>query len=279
MSSFPNAAKILVGILSLGWAQFACADNVSLGGVATASSVYSPLNRLPSFAIDNDPVTFWSATTRGSVSVPQWIQVDLGASFKLSEIGLYGHDTDYYDSTFSNIYNLYVSNSVNEIGDIVWGEVIQSGELFDSPDYFDVIPMFGQEIRYIKYEVVGGKHWAYLNELRAVVDQQTITTDLIVTPHDQSCLRSKKRPVGIEVAIIGTTELDVATLDLQSLSFDGLQLAGEGLEDGTCRIVDMNSDFLDDLVCTFAAGDITAQLSGATVNGTAVLAAGTVCIK
>ena len=168
-----NSVKIFIGIFFVCAAQFVYSDNVAQGAVATASSVYTPLNRLPSYAIDDDRVTFWSSTTQGSESAPQWLEVDLGANYKLSEIVLYGHDTDRYDATYSNIYNLYVSTSVDENGDVIWGDVVHSGELFDGPDYYDEIAMCDREVRFIKYEVIGGKHWAFLNELRAVVDSQT----------------------------------------------------------------------------------------------------------
>jgi serine/threonine protein kinase len=59
--------------------------NLALDGTATASSREGPgSGRQASYAIDGDPATRWSS----GFSDPQWLRVDLGARWQISEIGL-----------------------------------------------------------------------------------------------------------------------------------------------------------------------------------------------
>jgi len=106
-----------------------------------------------------------------------------------------------------------------------------------------------------------------------------VSAEIIVTPHDQSCARSKNRPVGISVAILGSAELDVNAIDYSTLSFDGLALDGVGLSDGTCAVEYVNEDDVLDVVCTFTTGDILAELTGELADGTSLVGVGSVCLK
>jgi hypothetical protein len=59
--------------------------NLAPDGTATASSLEGPgSGRQASYAIDGDPATRWSS----GFSDPQWLRVDLGARWQISEIGL-----------------------------------------------------------------------------------------------------------------------------------------------------------------------------------------------
>jgi serine/threonine protein kinase len=59
--------------------------NLALDGTATASSLEGPgLGRQASYAIDGDPGTRWGS----GFSDPQWLRVDLGARWQISEIRL-----------------------------------------------------------------------------------------------------------------------------------------------------------------------------------------------
>ncbi|GIF26816.1 hypothetical protein Ate02nite_95460 [Paractinoplanes tereljensis] len=59
--------------------------NLALDGTATASSMEGTgLARQPSYAIDGDPGTRWSS----GFSDPQWLRVDLGTTWPISEIRL-----------------------------------------------------------------------------------------------------------------------------------------------------------------------------------------------
>ena len=104
-------------------------------------------------------------------------------------------------------------------------------------------------------------------------------SEIVISPHDQSCNRSRKRPVGIEVAILGTAELDVSTIDFSTVDLDGLNIKGDGLDDGTCNVEYVNEDVYLDVTCLFDAGDIETELTAVTLNGDNVSASGSVCIK
>jgi hypothetical protein len=59
--------------------------DLALDGTATASSLEGPgTGRQASYAIDGDPATRWSS----GFSDPQWLRVDLGARWQISEIRL-----------------------------------------------------------------------------------------------------------------------------------------------------------------------------------------------
>jgi hypothetical protein len=62
---------------------------------------------------------------------------------------------------YTNIYNLYKSFNATD-----W-TLIGSGTLVDTEDHIHVLNYESEAMRYIKYEVVGGTHWANLSEMEA----------------------------------------------------------------------------------------------------------------
>lgn len=145
--------------LSLSPANVCFAGNIALDyGVATASSVYFD----PQNAIDGNPLTGWTSGSYGSISNPEWLVVDLQDLYQVSQIDLlywqYG-GSPYFG--YTNEYNLYTS-----VNGIDWSS-IGSGILAEHTDpefYSDTFAVSGDPLRYVKYEVVGGTHWAGICE-------------------------------------------------------------------------------------------------------------------
>ena len=106
-----------------------------------------------------------------------------------------------------------------------------------------------------------------------------IPVDVVVNPHDQRCTKGKNRPVGIEVSIRGSEELDVATIDYSTISAGGLELDGEGLSDGACILEYVDDDEFVDATCRFRTGDIPMNFSGSTLDGDTLVGEGAVCLK
>jgi hypothetical protein len=131
-----------------------------LHGVASANATYDVY--YPSLAIDANWETGWTGPGWGTAGNPFWVQVDLQKSYKVDQIVLvYAHSGAYLG--YSNLYNLYSSNN-----GINWN-LIQSGTLVESTDpavYVTTIPLAANQIiRYARYEVVGGSHWAGILEV------------------------------------------------------------------------------------------------------------------
>lgn len=130
-----------------------------LHGVASANATYDVL--YPSLAIDANWETQWAAPAHGTAENPFWLQVDLQKSYKVDQIVLVFAHSNY--SGYTNVYNLYTS------ADGINWNLVRSGTLVDSLDpavYVTIIPLAANQIiRYAKYEVVGGSHWALMFEL------------------------------------------------------------------------------------------------------------------
>jgi hypothetical protein len=125
---------------------------------ASANSTYSN----PSLAIDGNWENSWVIAGLGSPANPLWLQVNLQKKYQVDQINLvFAHSGTY--TGYTNNYNLYTSvNGVN------WN-LVRSGTLVDSLDpavYVTPIPLTSNQVfQYVKYEVVGGTHWAQLCEM------------------------------------------------------------------------------------------------------------------
>lgn len=154
-----------VTFCGLGESQAATINIAPIYGVASASNAYSADN-LPEAAIDGDEITHWNAGIHASPGTPQWLVVDLQNLFQISEIalqGVIGTPSSFYLG-YSNEYNLYTSTD-----GVTW-TTVGSGTLIEDVDpasYSDIFQLTGtaSTLRYVKYEVVGGTHWAHLGEM------------------------------------------------------------------------------------------------------------------
>ena len=128
--------------------------------MATTNHTYAGSS--PARAIDGDWGTLWNGGDFGSPGNPFWLQVDLQKSYKVDKIVLvFSHNSSTLGQT--NVYNLYTS------ADGINWNLVNSGTLVDSLDpavYVTTIPLTANQIiRYAKYEVVGGTHWANISEI------------------------------------------------------------------------------------------------------------------
>jgi hypothetical protein len=143
--------------------NLANAANIApLYGTTTASSEYSEYWD-SQYAIDGDSSTAWTAVMGGGPNDPQWIIVDLQNQVQITRIDLLF--SQYIGGPFfgyTNEYNLYTS-----IDGADWS-FVGSGILTEHTDpelYTDIYAISGDSLRYVKYEVVGGTHWASITEI------------------------------------------------------------------------------------------------------------------
>ncbi len=129
--------------------------NVALNKPTETSAVYSTFNG--SFAVDGNYQTHWAAPSHATAINPHWLVVDLGSSFTVDKITLTGPSSTYVGYTHQ--YNLYRGATPT-----AW-TLIGSGTLIDTTDPQDTWIPGGNAMRYVKFEVVGGTHWAGLYEM------------------------------------------------------------------------------------------------------------------
>jgi len=131
--------------------------NIALNKPASSNEVY--LDRWPSKAVDGSQATAWNGGRYGSLASPVWLKVDLEAVSSVDRIVLKDIDSpSKYDGLYID-YNLYSS-----VDDQDWTN-IGSGRLVDTLDPIDEVALGGVHMRYIRFDVVGGTHWAHLNEM------------------------------------------------------------------------------------------------------------------
>ncbi len=89
----------------------------------------------------------------------------------------------------------------------------------------------------------------------------------------------------IPVAILGSADLNVSDINVQSLLFDGLELRVRGNKGPFCSIEDSNADAFPDLVCQFeddptnwSGGGTTASVTGELNDGTPIQGTDSICI-
>ncbi|MCX5646755.1 MAG: discoidin domain-containing protein [Phycisphaerae bacterium] len=133
---------------------------------------------LPGNAIDgatgpvNDWTTGWSAGSHGTPSNPHWLVVDLQNAYPVGQITVFGllwEDDPYFG--YTNVYNLYTSTDAANwtlIASDWWAEDT------DASIYSDTYMLSGDPLRYVKYEVVGGTHWADVQEIMTFADVSAV---------------------------------------------------------------------------------------------------------
>lgn len=107
----------------------------------------------------------WNAGTHGTADAPQWLRLDLGAVYQLSEAELrFTYNGSRY-AGFSNVYEFRTSLDGSS-----W-QVAASGTLVDGSTASALNHLWtwstgsGPLARFVEYRVVGGSHWAALGEL------------------------------------------------------------------------------------------------------------------
>ena len=107
---------------------------------------------------------------------------------------------------------------------------------------------------------------------------------------DPNCFNLNGHGV-IPVAILGTNEFDVASVNIDpdavnALAFNGLQVRVRGKKGPLCAIEDTNGDGVTDLVCHFEdepsqwveGTELSATMTGELVDGTPIEGADSICI-
>jgi len=147
------------------------ADQVNIApiyGVASADTYWS--DSLPGNAIDGDRVTLWNAGTWATVGSPHWLVIDLQGEFSVNSIVVVGveHSLGFpWAFGYTNEYNLYKSTSGTDwtlVGSGTWAQDT------DPDIYTNSYQLSGSPVRYIKYEVVGGSHWAAVHEIEVFAE-------------------------------------------------------------------------------------------------------------
>jgi hypothetical protein len=138
-------------------------DDVAKGKTAVADATYSPYSPSPYIAanaVDGDTETLWNG---GDWSM-HWLKVDLGQTYSLSRVDLYGQGS--YGVTF----NLYYS-TIDQAWSDPWTDntnwtFIAPGALSNNNPLAS-INFNSQETRYLKYEVSSNGDWVALQEIAA----------------------------------------------------------------------------------------------------------------
>ncbi len=120
------------------------ATNVALGKTATASSVDNA-SRPASLAVDGNINTRWSS----AYSAPQWIQIDLGAVYDISQVVLR------WETAYGSAYEIQTSNNASTWTTIYTEPV---GNLAGGVHTLDITGQ-GQYIR--MYGTVRGTQWGF----------------------------------------------------------------------------------------------------------------------
>ena len=112
------------------------------------------------YAIDGDSTTGWNAVDYATPSKPYILTVDIGKVFPVNRIVLKSGDSDYPSDYYIN-YMLSIS-----VDNVNWLTLVPFDQLIDSADgYFDVVDIETKLMRYARFVVLGGTHWAHLAEM------------------------------------------------------------------------------------------------------------------
>ncbi|MBF0483358.1 MAG: discoidin domain-containing protein [Candidatus Omnitrophica bacterium] len=160
MRNFILSLVFMFGVALL-WTTPVCATNLALGAIATANSEYFPASN----AIDGDLYTTWVANGHATEANPYWVTVDLQNVYNVNQIVLttmYPPDGQY--AGYTNDYNFYTGTNNTD-----W-TLVASGTFVDEVDWTRTLSFgtYGLDMRYAKYEVVGGSHWAGLSEMEII---------------------------------------------------------------------------------------------------------------
>lgn len=136
--------------------------NLALSGIATANNVaYFPASN----AIDGNSLTYWAANDHGSPSDPNWLIVDLGNAFNINQIVVTGWYSDGLYAGYTNVYNLYTGLNGSDWNLQLSGTFIDESPILTDRVVTNNFSGDGLNMRYAKYEVVGGSHWSGVTEI------------------------------------------------------------------------------------------------------------------
>ena len=136
-------------------------------GIAGAFSDRNIIDNMP--YVPSSGAGVWSGGTHGTAANPQWVRVDFGAAYLLSTVSLRFGDNAGAWQGYTNVYEL--RGSVNAS---TW-QLLGSGTLTDLTgsvaaltDTYAWAGAAQPVARWLEYRVVGGSHWASLDEINAM---------------------------------------------------------------------------------------------------------------
>ena len=158
-------ALAAVALIATFGAGSASADpiNLSLFATAAANSIYDFW--LPSRAIDGSDFTGWNAGDHGTPEDPNWLVVDLGGIHAVSQVHVYWEEPDHLFAGFTTIYNFYTGATGSDWTLRTSGTFVDESTLANRELTLDVTDL---EMRYAKYEVIGGAHWSAVAEIEII---------------------------------------------------------------------------------------------------------------
>lgn len=252
------------------------------GSISSARSDSNAVLGMP----DNngsDETTFYSLGKEGYVIVKLSDPVD--TSLEVYE-ATWGCNAGYANE----IANVYVSPdgvdwSLLGTADNKSDKTCYNGSGFVSP-----FELNGQCIQYVKVEDAGAGTLGDGFDVDAIggegICQFVITVDIDIKPgSDPSCFNNDGNGV-IPVAILGSADFDVTTVDPGTVQLEGLAVAAKGKSNKLlAAIEDVNNDGYLDLVIkiedvdgTFTQGSGMATLTGNLYDGTPIIGYGDICI-
>jgi len=134
--------------------------NLSLLATATANTFWDAC--FPANAIDGNSLTGWNGGDHGTVLDPNWLIVDLGDIHAIDQIHVYWQEPDGLYAGYTTTYNFYAGTTGSD-----W-TLLTSGTFIDESTLANrefTLNFAGMDMRYAKYEVVGGSHWSGVAEI------------------------------------------------------------------------------------------------------------------
>lgn len=131
-----------------------------------------------------------------------------------------------------------------------------------------------------------GSNWIETGPYYADMDQFLYAiSDVLVVPGAEVNVGVEIKPGSdsdcsgvIPVAILGSAHFDVLQIDLDTLSFQGLDVRSRGNGALSCGVEDVNADGYSDLVCQYTNGDTDGVITGRLLDGTHIAGSDTFCV-
>lgn len=152
-------------LLALAAPAQAAPVNYALSGVATANSSYYPV----ALVNDGNDLTAWNAGDEGSIVDPNWVVVDLGSTKDINQIIVdWPNMNDGLYAGYTNVYNFYTGLTGSDWTLRTSGTFVDESTILSDRQFTLAYGGNGLDMRYAKYEVVGGEHWTTLSEIRLI---------------------------------------------------------------------------------------------------------------
>ncbi len=111
----------------------------------------------------------WSGGTHGTAGSPQWVRVDFGAAYLISSVDLRFGDNGGAWQGYTNVYELRGSVNASTWQPLGSGTLTDlTGNVAALTDSYTWAGATRPVARWLEYRVVGGSHWAALDEINAM---------------------------------------------------------------------------------------------------------------